>query len=161
MKPPDGPSTPEPFLDNNKFDGKKSEEKKPEGKYCVMPELVVIVASDSEQRAVLQVLVDGTSVARTTHSAPAIPLAAAIRSSAHSRLNPDVILVDAVNNTSAALRDRTLRHELPETAVFAISMAQPRSYERHARGRQEFIERPPPLRTSSKPSFDFPRRSAR
>jgi pilus assembly protein CpaC len=32
MKPPDGPSTPEPFLDNNKFDGKKPEEKKPEGK---------------------------------------------------------------------------------------------------------------------------------
>jgi len=31
-----------------------------------MPELsVVIVAQDSEQRAILQVLVDGTSVART------------------------------------------------------------------------------------------------
>ena len=35
---------------------------------------VVIVASDSEQRAVLQVLVDGTSVARTTHSAPSYPV---------------------------------------------------------------------------------------
>ncbi len=29
---------------------------------------VVIIASDSEQRAVLQVLVDGTSVARVVHS---------------------------------------------------------------------------------------------
>ena len=37
-----------------------------------MPELsVVIVAADNEQRAVLQVLVDGTSVARTVIRAPA------------------------------------------------------------------------------------------
>ena len=43
-----------------------------------MPELsVVIVASDGEQRAVLQVLVDGTSVARTIHSAGTYPMAAA------------------------------------------------------------------------------------
>jgi len=34
-----------------------------------MPELsVVIVATDNEQRAVLQVLVDGTNVARTVHA---------------------------------------------------------------------------------------------
>ena len=33
-----------------------------------MPELsVVIVSTDNEQRALLQVLVDGTSVARTAH----------------------------------------------------------------------------------------------
>ena len=42
-----------------------------------MPELsVVVVASGSEQRAVLQVLVDGTSVARTVHASPAFPVAA-------------------------------------------------------------------------------------
>ena len=34
-----------------------------------MPDLsVVIVATDNEQRTVLQVLVDGTSVARTVHT---------------------------------------------------------------------------------------------
>ena len=32
---------------------------------------VVIVATDNEQRAVLQVLVDGTSVARTVHTCAA------------------------------------------------------------------------------------------
>jgi acyl CoA:acetate/3-ketoacid CoA transferase alpha subunit len=42
-----------------------------------MPELsVVIVAADSEQRAVLQVLVDGTSVARAGFSATSYPVTA-------------------------------------------------------------------------------------
>ena len=39
-----------------------------------MPELsVVIVATDNEQRALLQVLVDGTSVARTVHTCASFP----------------------------------------------------------------------------------------
>ena len=39
-----------------------------------MPELsVVIVATDNEQRTVLQVLVDGTSVARTVHTCASFP----------------------------------------------------------------------------------------
>jgi pilus assembly protein CpaE len=96
-----------------------------------MPELsVVIVASDSEQRAVLQVLVDGTSVARTTHSAPTYPVGGS---------DPPV------NNTSAALHAiELLRHELPETSVFAIgSMAQPQVIVSAMRaGAKEFIERP-------------------
>ena len=42
-----------------------------------MPELsVVIVAADNEQRTVLQVLVDGTSVARTVHTCASFPVAA-------------------------------------------------------------------------------------
>ena len=42
-----------------------------------MPELsVVIVATDNEQRTVMQVLVDGTSVARTVHSCASFPVAA-------------------------------------------------------------------------------------
>jgi len=42
-----------------------------------MPELsVVIVATDNEQRTVLQVLVDGTSVARTVHACASFPVAA-------------------------------------------------------------------------------------
>ena len=41
-----------------------------------MPELsVVIVAADNEQRAVLQVLVDGTSVARAVHTHASFPIA--------------------------------------------------------------------------------------
>src|SRR6201987_3050751 len=98
-----------------------------------MPELsVVIVASDNEQRPVLQVLVDGTSVARTTHSAPSYPVAGSdpliprIRS-----LNPDVILVDVpINNPTAALHAiELLRHEVPDAAVFAIgSMSQPQVF---------------------------------
>ena len=39
-----------------------------QGHRFIMPELaVVIVATDNEQRALLQVLVDGTNVARTAH----------------------------------------------------------------------------------------------
>ena len=42
-----------------------------------MPELsIVIVAPDNEQRAMLQVLVDGTSVARTVHVCASFPVAA-------------------------------------------------------------------------------------
>ncbi|MBA3912370.1 MAG: hypothetical protein H0X25_00580, partial [Acidobacteriales bacterium] len=60
-----------------------------------MPELpVVIVATDAEQRAVLQVLVDSTSVARGVQSCSSFPAAASdpvmrrIQNSA-----PEVILV--------------------------------------------------------------------
>src|ERR1700757_3683805 len=108
---------------------------------------VVIVASDSEQRAVLQVLVDGTSVARTTHSAPSYPVAGSdpliprIRS-----LNPDVILVDVpINNPTAALHAiELLRHEVPDAAVLAIgSMSQPQVIVSAMRsGGKEFVERP-------------------
>ena len=38
---------------------------------------VVVVATDNEQRTVLQVLVDGTSVARTVHTCASFPVAAA------------------------------------------------------------------------------------
>ena len=61
-----------------------------------MPELsVVIVAPDSEQRTVLQVLVDGTNVARTVHTCASYPLAAADPVVRRVRAaNPDVTLVD-------------------------------------------------------------------
>src|SRR5215471_11631205 len=113
-----------------------------------MPELsVVIVAMDSEQRAVLQVLVDGTSVARTVHSAtsypavatdPLIPRVVGMR--------PDVILVDIpTDSPTPALHAIELFHqEMPATAVFAIgSMAQPQLIVSAMRsGAKEFIERP-------------------
>src|SRR2546427_139899 len=79
-----------------------------------MPELsVVIVAQDSEQRAILQVLVDGTSVARTVHSCASFPVVATdpvvrrIQSA-----TPDVVLVDVPgdNPTLALVGFHTLAH---------------------------------------------------
>jgi len=113
-----------------------------------MPELsVVIVATDSEQRAVLQVLVDGTSVARTSHTCASFPVGATdpvIRRV--QAANADVILVDIpVDNSAMALRAVELIHqELPDSAVFAIgSMQQPQLIVSAMRaGAREFIERP-------------------
>src|SRR5256885_1263697 len=72
-----------------------------------MPELsVVIVAQDSEQRAILQVLVDGTSVARTVHSCATFPVVATdpvVRRI--QTATPDVALVDVPgDNPTLALR---------------------------------------------------------
>ena len=113
-----------------------------------MPELsVVIVATDSEQRAVLQVLVDGTSVARTSHTCATFPVGGTdpvIRRVQSA--NPDVILVDVPSdNSPMALRAVELIHqELPDSAVFAIgSMQQPQLIVSAMRaGAREFIERP-------------------
>jgi pilus assembly protein CpaE len=114
----------------------------------IMPELsVVIVAADGEQRAVLQVLVDGTSVARAVHTtgnfpvAGTDPVARRIQSA-----NPDVILVDIPADSAVmALRTIELLHqELPESALFAIgSMSQPHVIVNAMRsGAREYIERP-------------------
>lgn len=113
-----------------------------------MPELsVVVVATDSEQRAVLQVLVDGTSVARTIHSSATFPMAATdpVVRRIHSA-NPDVILVDIpADNSAIALRAIELVHqELPDCPVFAIgSMSQAQVIVNAMRaGAREYIERP-------------------
>lgn len=114
-----------------------------------MPELsVVIVATDSEQRAVLQVLVDGTSVARTVHTCATLPLAASDPITRRVKTaTPDVILVDIPNdNTPMALRAVELLHqEVPDSAIFAIgSLNQPQVIVNAMRaGAREFIERPP------------------
>lgn len=108
---------------------------------------VVIVAGDSEQRAVLQVLVDGTSVARTAHSASNYPVAGTdpLVPRIHS-LNPDVVLIDIpTTNSAIALQAiEVLRQEIPDIAVFAIgSMSQPQTIVSAMRaGAKEFIERP-------------------
>jgi pilus assembly protein CpaE len=113
-----------------------------------MPELsVVVVATDNEQRAVLQVLVDGTSVARTVHSCASYPVAASDPVSRRVRsASPDVTLVDIPgDNAQVALRAIELLHqELPEAAVFAIgSLTQPQVIVNAMRaGAREFIERP-------------------
>ena len=113
-----------------------------------MPELsVAVFATDNDQRAVLQVLVDGTSVARAVCSHQALPLAATdsvIRKT--QAFAPNVILVDiAAEEISASLRAIELLHqELPDSAVFAIgSMAQSQLIVSAMRaGAREYIERP-------------------
>src|SRR3989475_125831 len=113
-----------------------------------MPELsVVIVATDNEQRTVLQVLVDGTSVARTVHTCASFPVAAAdpiVRRV--QAASPDVMLVDipADNPTPAQRAIELLHQELPDSAVFAIgSLTHPQVIVNAMRaGAREFIERP-------------------
>jgi len=113
-----------------------------------MPELsVVIVATDNEQRAVLQVLVDGTNVARTVHTCASFPMAASDPVTRRVRTaNPDVTLVDIpADNSTLALRAIELLHqEMPDTAIFAIgNLNQPQIIVNAMRaGAREFIERP-------------------
>jgi pilus assembly protein CpaE len=113
-----------------------------------MPELsVAVFATDNDQRAVLQVLVDGTSVARTVCSNETMPLAAndpVIRRT--QAFAPDVVLVDiATDAVTSALRAIELLHqELPDSAVFAVGpMTQPQLIISAMRaGVREYIERP-------------------
>src|SRR5271169_6339146 len=113
-----------------------------------MPELsVVIVATDNEQRTVLQVLVDGTSVARTVHTCASFPVAAADPIMRRVQAaNPDVLLVDISpeSHPTAMRAIELLRQELPDSAVFAIgSLNQPQVIVSAMRaGAREFIERP-------------------
>ena len=113
-----------------------------------MPELsVVIVATDNEQRTLLQVLVDGTSVARTVHTCANFPVAASDPVTRRVRAaNPEVTLVDIPSdNALVALRAIELLHqELPESAIFAVgNLNQPQVIVNAMRaGAREFIERP-------------------
>lgn len=113
-----------------------------------MPELsAVIIATDSDQRAVLQVLVDGTGVAKTMQTSLSFPVAATdpVMRRVQSA-KPDAILVDIpAENPAAALRAVELLHEeIPGSALFAIgSMSQPQTIVSAMRsGAREFIERP-------------------
>jgi pilus assembly protein CpaE len=113
-----------------------------------MPELsVVIVATDNEQRAVLQVLVDGTTVARTVHTCASFPVAASDPVTRRVKTaSPEVTLIDIpADNSSSALRAIELLHqEMPESAIFAIgNLNQPQTIVNAMRaGAREFIERP-------------------
>jgi pilus assembly protein CpaE len=113
-----------------------------------MPELsVVVVAQDHEQRTVLQVMVDGTSVARVVHTCASYPVVASdpVLRRVQSA-NPAVVLVDVPSeNHTLALRSIELIHqEVSGTAIFAVgSMAQPQVIVSAMRaGAREFIERP-------------------
>jgi len=108
---------------------------------------VVIIATDNEQRAVMQVLVDGTSVARVIHAAANYPVMATdpLVSRIHS-LKPDVVLMNIQPDsaTSALHAIELLHQEVPSAAIFAIgSLSQPQLIVSAMRaGAIEFIERP-------------------
>src|SRR5271169_984994 len=113
-----------------------------------MPELsVAIFATDNDQRAVLQVLVDGTSVARTVCVNATLPLAASdpvIRKT--QAFAPDVILIDlATDAIAGVLRAVELLHqELSSSALFVVGpMTQPQLIVSAMRaGVREYVERP-------------------
>lgn len=113
-----------------------------------MPELsVVIVAPDNEQRAVLQVLVEGTSVARVVHTHGNFPVSTADPLMHRIQVTKaDVVLVDIpTDNAIPALRGIEIIHqEIPGLAIFAIgSILQPQVIVGAMRsGAREFIERP-------------------
>jgi pilus assembly protein CpaE len=108
---------------------------------------VVIISQDSEQRAVLQVMVDGTSVARVVHTCNSYPVI--VTDPVFRRVqsaNPAVVLVDVpADNHTLALRSIELIHqELSRAAIFAVgSMSQPQVIVSAMRaGAREYIERP-------------------
>ena len=108
---------------------------------------VVIASTDNEQRAVLQVLVDGTSVAHTVHTCASFPVAASDPVTRRVRsANPDVTLVDIpADNPQVALRAIELLHrEVPEAAIFATgNLNKPQIIVNAMRaGVREFIDRP-------------------
>ena len=109
--------------------------------------LDVYKRQDNEQRAMLQVLVDGTNVARTVHACASFPVAASDPVTRRVRAaNPDVTLVDIpTDNPPLALRAIELLHqEMPDAAIFAIgNLNQPQVIVNAMRvGAREFIERP-------------------
>src|SRR5574337_13114 len=113
-----------------------------------MPELsVAVFATDNDQRTVLQVLVDGTSVARTVCSSDTLPVTAADNSLRRAQAcAPNVVLVDipAEDSTGALHALELLHQEIPDAAVFAIgTMNKPQVIVSAMRaGAREFIERP-------------------
>ncbi len=113
-----------------------------------MPELsVAVFATDNDQRTVLQVLVDGTSVARTVCSSDTLPVTAADNSLRRAQaFAPNVVLVDipAEDSTGALHALELLHQEIPDAAVFAIgTMNKPQVIVSAMRaGAREFIERP-------------------
>jgi len=107
---------------------------------------VVLIAVDSEQRAVLQALVEGTSVAHVVHACASFPLDALdpVLRRVQSA-NPDVVLLDLPREPNPALQAlEILRHDVPESALFVIGdLAQPQIIVEAMRaGAREFLERP-------------------
>jgi pilus assembly protein CpaE len=108
---------------------------------------VVVVAQDNEQRAVLQALVDSTSVARTVHTCATYPIV--VTDPVLRRVqsaSPAVVLIDVPADSHAlSLRSIELIHqEVSGAVIFAVgSMSQPQVIVGAMRaGAREYIERP-------------------
>ena len=106
-----------------------------------MPELsVVIVATDNEQRALLQVLVDGTSVARTAHSCASFPVGAA---------DPVIIAIIMTTHITKAKNTSEAVHaiNIPAMLSCAIAYVIPRArWKRYAQASAVIRTRPAPVR---------------
>jgi pilus assembly protein CpaE len=113
-----------------------------------MPGLsVAIFATDNDQRAVLQVLVDGTGVAHTVCSNASLPLTPSdlvVRKT--QAFSPEVLMVDlSVDAIAGALRALEVLHqEFPQSAIFVVGpMTQPQLIVSAMRaGVREYLERP-------------------
>jgi pilus assembly protein CpaE len=113
-----------------------------------MPELsVAVISGDSDQRTMLQVLVEGTHVARVVLTSASFPMTEA--DPAFQKLqavHPDVVVIDIpVESANSALRSIELLHqEMPDSILFAIgSLSQPQVIVSSMRaGAREFLERP-------------------
>lgn len=113
-----------------------------------MPELAVaVLARDSEQRSILQLLVEGTRVARAALTFGSLPLASSdpVVRRLHDE-QPEVLLLDIpLSDPASALRAiEVLHQELPRSAIFAVgSLTQPQTIVAAMRsGAREFLERP-------------------
>ena len=108
---------------------------------------VAIIATDNEQQAVLNALIEGTSVARPVLTCSSHPMTA---SDPVARkliaTKPDVMVIDIpIDNPASALRSIELLHqEMPDASIFALgSMAQPQTIVSAMRaGAREYVERP-------------------
>lgn len=113
-----------------------------------MSELAVaILAIDDEQRTLLQMLVDGTTIARTVQSFNGYPLATTdVIVRRIQDLRPDVVIVDIPSkDSSAAVRALELLHsDFASGVLFAVGeISQPQTIVAAMRaGAREFIERP-------------------
>jgi pilus assembly protein CpaE len=113
-----------------------------------MPELAVaVLARDSEQRNILQILVEGTRVARAVLTLGTLPLSSTdvVVRRLHDE-HPDVVVLDIpLSDAPSALRAiEVLHQELPRSAIFAVgSLTQPQTIVTAMRsGAREFLERP-------------------
>jgi pilus assembly protein CpaE len=108
---------------------------------------VVIVSTDEQQAAVLQMQVDATAVARTLHTCPGYPQAAsdpALRRVRESNAAIVIVEVPRQNSADALRAIELLRIEAPDCTIFALGdLSQPQLIINSMRsGAREFLERP-------------------
>ncbi len=107
----------------------------------------VLVTVDAEQRAVLQVLIDGTSVARTVHTCATFPLAAddpVMRRIQSASADVVIVEIPSAGPNRALDAIELLHQQIPEIPIFVIGdMSHPQLIVGAMRaGAREFLERP-------------------